>query len=60
MLAIKNFLHEVKAEMGRVTWPTRKETIATTWLVVLIIVLIALYLGVCDWLMTKLIQYILR
>lgn len=60
MLAIKNFLYEVKAEMGKVTWPARKETIATTWLVVLIVLLIALYLGICDWILTKIIQYILR
>ncbi len=56
----KLFLNEVKAEMGKVTWPTRKETIATSWVVVAIIVLISLYLGLCDFILAKLIRIILR
>jgi len=56
----KKFLDEVKVELGKVTWPTRKETIATTWVVVMIIVIISLYLGACDVVLAKLMQRILR
>jgi preprotein translocase subunit SecE len=56
----KLFLEDVKAEMGKVTWPTRKETIATAWVVITIIVLISLYLGACDMILAKLIRIILR
>ncbi len=56
----KNFLYEVKAELVKVTWPTRKETLATTWVVVLIILLIALYLGACDIVIAKFVRQILR
>ncbi len=60
MLAKSNrFLQEVKVELGKVTWPTRKETLATTWIVVVIIVLISLYLGACDIVLTKLMRSIL-
>ncbi|MBI5656966.1 MAG: preprotein translocase subunit SecE [Geobacter sp.] len=55
----KNFLEEVKIELGKVTWPARKETIATTWVVVVIIVLISLYLGACDVVLAKLMRLIL-
>ena len=55
----KDFLEEVKLELGKVTWPTRKETIATTWVVVVIIVLISLYLGACDVVLAKLMRLIL-
>ena len=55
----KNFFDEVKIELGKVTWPTRKETIATTWVVVVIIVLISLYLGACDVVLAKLMRLIL-
>jgi preprotein translocase subunit SecE len=55
----KNFIDEVKIELGKVTWPTRKETIATTWVVVVIIILISLYLGACDVVLAKLMKYIL-
>jgi preprotein translocase subunit SecE len=56
----KDFITDVKAEMGRVTWPTRKETVATTWVVVAIIVIISLYLGACDVVLAKLIRFLLR
>ena len=56
----KSFLTEVKAELEKVTWPTRKETLATSWLVVGIIVLIAFYLGACDLILTKLVRLVLR
>ena len=55
----KNFLEEVKVELGKVTWPTRKETMATTWVVVVIIVIISLYLGACDMILAKLMRRIL-
>ena len=55
----KNFIDEVKTELGKVTWPTRKETIATTWVVVVIIFLISLYLGACDVVLAKLMKLIL-
>ena len=55
----KNFLEEVKVELGKVTWPTRKETMATAWVVVVIIVIISLYLGACDMVLAKLMRRIL-
>ena len=56
----KNFVDEVKNELVKVTWPTRKETIATTWVVVVIIFLISLYLGACDVVLAKLMRFVLR
>ncbi|ANA41116.1 MULTISPECIES: preprotein translocase subunit SecE [Geobacter] len=55
----KEFLTEVRAELGKVTWPTRKETVSTTWVVVAIVVLISIYLGVCDVVLAKLMRIIL-
>ena len=55
----KNFFEEVKAELDKVTWPTRKETVATTWVVIAIIVIISLYLGACDVVLAKLMRLIL-
>ena len=56
----KNFFDEVQAELAKVTWPTRKETISTAQVVVVIIVIISLYLGACDSVLNSLIQWILR
>jgi preprotein translocase subunit SecE len=55
----RNFIEEVKLELGKVTWPTRKETIGTTWVVIVIVLLIALYLGACDLALNKLMRLIL-
>ncbi len=60
LVKTKNFIDEVKSELTKVTWPTRKETIATTWVVVVIIFVIALYLGACDILLAKIMRFVLR
>lgn len=59
MQKLRTFLESVKIELAKVTWPTRKETVATTGVVVVIIVLISLYLGVCDLVLAKLMRLIL-
>jgi preprotein translocase subunit SecE len=55
----KSFLDDVMAELHRVTWPTRKETISTTWVVVFIVLLIAFYLGFCDVILARVMKVIL-
>jgi len=55
----KVFIDEVKLELEKVTWPTRKETIATTWVVVFIVVLISFYLGACDLILARLLRFLL-
>jgi preprotein translocase subunit SecE len=56
---VKTFLESVKIELGKVTWPTRKETMATTGVVIVIIFLISFYLGLCDVVLAKLMRLIL-
>jgi preprotein translocase subunit SecE len=56
---LKLFFESVKTELIKVTWPTRKETVATTGVVILIVFLISLYLGACDIVLAKLLQMIL-
>ena len=55
----KTFFEDVQAELAKVTWPTRKETISTAQVVVVIIVIISLYLGACDVVLQKIIRSIL-
>ncbi len=44
----RRFLTEVRAELGRVTWPTRREVWATTLVVLLVSILFGLYLYGVD------------
>jgi preprotein translocase subunit SecE len=44
----KRFLGEVRSELGRVTWPTRREVWATTVVVILTSTLFGVYLYLVD------------
>ena len=56
---IRQFLREFKIEMKKVTWPTRKETISSTMIVIVMVLLISMYLGVVDMVLSRAIAYVL-
>jgi len=56
---IIQFFHEVKAELKKVNWPTRKETIASTSVVLVIVLIIAVFLFIADQGLSFLIRIIL-
>ena len=49
---IVRYLREVRTEMTRVDWPSRKELIGSTLVVVVVLVALSLYLGAWDYLFT--------
>lgn len=55
---IKKFLQEAYAEMKKVSWPTRKQTIQYTMLVVVISISVAVFLGALDYLFGSIIRNI--
>ncbi|MCG6918396.1 MAG: preprotein translocase subunit SecE [Deltaproteobacteria bacterium] len=56
---VNQFLREVKVELSKVTWPTRKDTIASTSVVLIIVFLIAAFLGLVDLGLSKLMRLLL-
>ena len=56
----RRFLSEVRNEMGRVTWPSRKEVYATTFVVILTSVFFGVYLSVVDFLLNNGITWIYK
>jgi preprotein translocase subunit SecE len=48
------FLRDARAELGKVTWPTREELIDATKRVVIMTLAIGVVLGVLDWALTQL------
>ena len=56
---IGQFLREVRIELSKVTWPTRKDTIASTSVVLVIVILIAAFLGIVDLGLSKLMRMLL-
>ena len=56
---VKQFLKEVKIELKKVVWPTRKNTIASTSVVTILVFIIAIFLGLVDFGLSKIIRVIL-
>jgi len=52
-LSIGSFFREVKIEMKKVSWPTKKETIKNTGSVIGISFAVAVFLGGLDLIFTK-------
>ena len=42
------FLREVRLELKRVSWPTRKEITGSTGVVIVTVIIVAIYLGIID------------
>lgn len=53
------FLREVKIELKKVTWPSRKETLASTGVVIVIVFIISAFLGLVDMGLSSLIRFVL-
>lgn len=57
---LKTFLVEVRNELKRVTWPSRKEVYATTVVVILTSIFFGLYLFALDGVFNTSIQWIFK
>ena len=53
------FFREVKVELKKVTWPTRKQTTGTTVVVIIFVFVVAAFLGLFDFSLSKLVQVVL-
>ena len=53
------FLSEVKGEVKKVTWPSKKEAMGGTAVVLIVVLVMAVFLGVVDLLLSKIIEALL-
>ncbi len=53
------FFREVRIELGKVTWPSRKQTIGSTAVVIIFVFMIAIFLGVVDFGLSSIVRLIL-
>jgi len=56
---IYTFFVEAKEELMRVVWPTRKETIDSTWRLLILVIVAGIYLGLVDSVLTWLLGFVL-
>jgi len=55
----REFLSESRFELRKVVWPTRQESIRTTWVVIVVVIILSLLLGGFDFLIQKATQWFL-
>lgn len=53
------FFRGVKVELKKVTWPNRKQTTGTTLVVIIFVFVVAAFLGLFDYSLSKLVQVVL-
>jgi len=57
--AVVAFIRQVRDELNQVTWPTKKQTIRLTTIVIVVTVVVGAYLGALDYAFTKLMGLII-
>ena len=53
------FCKDVKIELKKVIWPTRKQTAGSTVVVIILVFITAVFLGLVDFSLSKLVQLVL-
>jgi len=54
------FLKEVGDELKKVVWPTRDEVIRLTAVVIIVSLIVGVYLGVIDLILTKILALVVK
>ena len=54
-----DFLREVRTELKRVAWPSRQQTVGTTAVVLVLVLIFSFFLGAVDTSLTKMISLVL-
>jgi len=55
-----NYIKESIEELKKVSWPTRKETVRLTLIVVIISAVVGAYLGGLDFILNELLKVLIR
>ncbi|MEW5911211.1 MAG: preprotein translocase subunit SecE [Thermodesulfobacteriota bacterium] len=53
------FMREVVQELKRVTWPSRRQTISSTGVVLALVILVSIFLGLVDFVLSRLVRFLI-
>ncbi|TRZ74526.1 MAG: preprotein translocase subunit SecE [Deltaproteobacteria bacterium] len=56
---IVRFLKEAKIELRKVTWPSPRQTLASTSVVIIVVIIVSIFLGIVDFGLAKAIRMVL-
>ncbi|NCN59335.1 preprotein translocase subunit SecE [Candidatus Roizmanbacteria bacterium CG22_combo_CG10-13_8_21_14_all_38_20] len=54
------FVKEARVELGKVVWPSRAETIKLTGLVIAITVVVSIYIGGIDYILSQVLKLLVE
>ena len=54
------FINEVKSELKKVSWSTKDEIISSTVVVLVSVCLLAVFVGICDLMFSRMINILIR
>lgn len=57
---IRKFISEVVVELKKVSWPTRKELLDSTWIVLMSSAALGVYIAITDFALSKFISWVIR
>ncbi len=57
---LTRFFNEVKTEMKKVSWSTKKELISSTWIVIISVFLLSVFIGIVDFIISRSINLVIR
>jgi len=60
MANLKKFVTEVRMELKKVSWSTKDDLIASTIVVLSSVAFLAVFIGICDFIISRLINFIIR
>ncbi|VGO20563.1 preprotein translocase subunit SecE [Pontiella sulfatireligans] len=57
---LKTFIEEVKVELVKCSWPTRKELFEQSLVVIISVIILGAFVGLCDLVNMNLLRFIIR
>jgi preprotein translocase subunit SecE len=57
--ALVRYYRETVGELKKVNWPTREEALRLTWIVLVVITIMAIILGTADYLFSQLFRFLI-
>jgi len=59
MMRVRTYVTNVRTEIGRVSWPSRKEVVSLTVLIIFLSIVLGVYLGLADVIIARLVAFLL-
>ena len=59
MLNVGKFISQVKTEMKKVAWPSKQELISSTIVVLISTMALAVFIGACDLVLSRVITFLI-